>query len=193
MRKSLHLSFVMILLAIGPAIVAQAQERYCNGRPRVLRGVKMYPNGRPIQMGELVLFPNGTPTMEEDGSLLYPSGAPLFKTKLTRNERPRALYPNGNTLALDGTSYYPNGKILFQKGVFYDQKARPSLTGPDEVVALWKGYHYTFQVRDGVPSQERIRIKALELGVVTTFTLEKGMITDVDAVCPAEKTPAPTP
>lgn len=193
MRKGLLSTLLLTVLALGPATVAHAQERYCNGRPKVYRGVRVYPNGKPIQIGELVLFPNGSPTMEEDGALLYPSGAPFFKTKLKGNEKPRAIYPNGNTLLLNGTSFYPNGKVLFQKGVFYDMRARPSLAGPSEVTLRWKDHHYTLQVVDGIPSQKRIQIKVLELGVVTSFTLEDGMISDVEATCPPPETPSPEP
>ena len=70
MQRRLRCALVLACLAGAWATSAPAQERYCNGRPRVLRGVKLYPSGRPIQIGDLVLFPNGNPTAEEDGSRL---------------------------------------------------------------------------------------------------------------------------
>lgn len=193
MQRRLRCAVVLACLAGAWATSAPAQERYCNGRPRVLRGVKLYPGGRPIQIGDLVLFPNGNPTAEEDGSLLYPSGAPFYKANVQTNEKPRFLYPNGNTL-LDGTtSFYPNGKVLFQNGLFYDQKARIMAEGPRQITMQWRNHHYTFDVVDGVPSQKVIKVKVLELGVVTSFTLENGTITDIDAACPPAATPSPTP
>lgn len=192
MQRRLRCALVLACLAGAWATSAPAQERYCNGRPRVLRGVKLYPSGRPIQIGDLVLFPNGNPTAEEDGSLLYPSGAPFYKTKVKGKERPRFLYPNGNTL-LDGTtSFYPNGKVLFQNGLFYDQKARIMPEGPRQITMQWRDHHYTFDVVDGIPSQKVITVKMRELDVVTSFRLQNGMITEVDANCAPPETPGPT-
>ena len=191
MQRRVRRSLLLALLMWTGATLALAQERYCNGRPRVQRGVKVYPNGRPIQIGDLVLFPNGNPTTEEDGSLLYPSGAPFFKTKVKGKEQPRFLYPNGNTLSNGTTSFYPNGKVLFQNGLFYDQKAKVVPQGPSQITLRWRDYHYTLDVVDGVPSKKVIAIKVRELGVVTSFRLENGMITEVDAYCAPPETPTP--
>lgn len=192
MPRQLRRTLLLALLTWTAATLAPAQERYCNGRARVLRGVKLYPSGRPIQIGDLVLFPNGNPTAEEDGSLLYPSGAPFYKTKVQANEKPRFLYPNGNTLFNGSTSFYPNGTVLFSNGIYYTRKGEPTLEGPSEITMRWRDHHYTFDVVDGVPSQKVIKVKVLELGVVTSFTLENGGITDIDATCPPPETPPPT-
>lgn len=193
MPRRMRRTLLLALLTWTAATLAPAQERYCNGRPRVLRGVKLYPSGRPIQIGDLVLFPNGNPTVEEDGSLLYPSGAPFYKTKVKGKEKPRFLYPNGNTLFNGTTSFYPNGKVLFQNGLFYDQKAKVMPEGPSQITLQWRDHHYTLDVVDGIPSQKAITIRMRELDVVTSFRLENGMITEVDAYCAPPETPVPTP
>lgn len=184
-------TLLLAFLTCTAATVTSAQERYCNGRPRVLRGVSMYPNGRPIQIGELVFFPNGNPTTEEDGSLLYPSGAPFYKTKVKGKEKPRFLYPNGNTLFDGTTSFYPNGKVLYQNGLFYDQKAKILPEGPRQITMRWRDHHYTFDVVNGIPSQKVITVKMRELDVVTSFRLANGKITDVEATCLGSETPVP--
>lgn len=191
MRRRIVLTVLLALLTWTAATLAPAGERYCNGRPMVLQGVRMYPSGRPVQVGELVLFPNGNPTAEEDGSLLYPSGAPFYKSKVKGKERRRWLYPNGNTLFDGTTSYYPNGKVLYQKGLFYDQKARVMAEGPRQITMRWRNHHYTFDVVDGIPSQKVIAIKMRELDVVTSFKLASGKITDIVATCHGPATPTP--
>lgn len=167
------------------ATLAPAQERYCNGRPKVSRGLNVYPNGKPIQMGEMVLFPNGNPTTTEKGDLLFPSGAPFML-------RGRPLYPNGRPMITGSTVLSPNALVFYQNGVFYDQHARPSREGPSTIDAVWKGYEYTFDVVDGIPSTRSIRIKAFDQGIVISFTLKDGQISEVDAVCSPRQTPSPS-
>lgn len=168
------------------ATLAPAQERYCNGRPKVFRGMSVYPNGKPLQMGEMVLFPNGNPTTDEHGMLLFPSGAPFVL-------KGRPLYPNGRPIITGSTVLSPSALVFYQNGVFYDDRARPSREGPSTITTRWRDYEYIFDVVDGIPSTRSILIKAFDQGLVISFKLEDGVISEVDAACSPRQTPSPTP
>lgn len=177
----------MAVLALLLATAAQAEppkEKYCNGRPKVFKGLRMYPNGRPIQIGEIYLYPNSLPTQDENDSLLYANGRPLVENGF-------ALYPNGRVMFAEGVSYYPNRIYLFKDGVFHDQKGNPVKEPVSRVSVKLKGYIYDFAVVDRVPSQERIRVKFVDQAVMTEFTLDKGVISDVTVECAPGMFPTP--
>jgi hypothetical protein len=177
----------MATLALMVALVATAEppkEKYCNGRPKVFKGLRMYPNGRPIQIGEIYLYPNSRPTQDEDDSLLYANGRRLV-------EKGFKLYPNGRVMFAEGVSYYPNRAFLFKGGVFHDLKGNP-VKEPVSLVSLkLKGYIYDFAVVDRVPSQDRIRVRFVDQAVMTDFILDKGVISDVTVECAPGMFPAP--
>jgi len=177
----------MAMLALLLATAAQAEppkEKYCNGRPKVFKGLRMYPNGRPIQIGEIYLYPNGQPTQDEDDSLLYPNGRRLVADGF-------ALYPNGRFMWAEGVSYYPNRIFLFKDGVFHDRQGNPVKEPVSTISLKLKGYIYDFAVVDRVPSQDRIRVTFVDTVVVTAFTLDKGVISDVTAECAPGAFPTP--
>lgn len=177
----------MATVALMVATVAPAEpakEMFCNGRPKVFKGLQMYPNGRPVQIGEMVLFPNGRPTQDEDDSLLYANGRRLVDNSY-------AFYPNGSIMFAAGVSYYPNQNFLFKNGVFHDQKGKPSKEPITKVSIRWKGFKYDFTVVDRVPSQNLIRVSYLDKGVMMSFSLDNGAISDVTAFCSPAAIPTP--
>lgn len=177
----------MATLALMVALAATAEpprEKYCNGRPKVFKGLRMYPNGRPIQVGEIYLYPNSRPTQDEDDSLLYANGRRLV-------DKGFALYPNGRVMFAEGVSYYPNRSFLFKDGVFHDQKGNPVKEPVSRISVKLKGYTYDFTVDDRVPSQDRIRVRFVDQAVMTNFILDKGVISDVTVECAPGVFPTP--
>ena len=177
----------MATVALMVAMVAPAEpakETYCNGRPKVYKGLQMYPHGRPVQIGEVFLFPNGRPTRDEDESLLYANGRRLV-------DEGYPLYPNGQIMFAAGVSYYPNRAPLFRNGVFHDHKGKPTNEPVTEVSIRWKELKYDFTVVDRVASQNRIRVSYLDKGVMISFVLDNGAISDVTATCAPAAIPTP--
>ncbi|MCU0290776.1 MAG: hypothetical protein MUF10_02115 [Thermoanaerobaculaceae bacterium] len=177
----------MAALALLAAMAAWAEppkDVYCNGRPKIFKGLRMYPNGRPIQIGEIYLYPNSRPTQDEDDSLLYANGRRLVENGF-------ALYPNGRFMYAEGVSYYPNRIFLFKDGVFHDRKGNPVKEPVSTVSLKLKGFIYDFAVVDRVPSQNRIRVSFVDTVVMTSFTLDKGVISDVTAECAPGAFPTP--
>lgn len=169
----------MAALALMIAMAAPAEpakELYCNGRPKTFRGLRMYPNGRPIQIGDVFLYPNGQPTEDEDGSLLYANNQHLV-------DEGYAFYPNGRIMFAGGVSYHPNRAPLFKDGVYFDHKGKPSKEPVAQISIRWKDFKYDFTVVDRVASQSRIRVNYLDKGVMLSFVLDKGAISDVTANC----------